>query len=79
MLELIAKDTSNIDLPIHADELVAMEHSIEILYLVPRLLMGLLAVLDTFLIYKISELKYNRNVALFASVLFAVTPLTWML
>ena len=41
--------------------------------------MGILAVIDTFLIYKISECRYNRKVALIASVLFAVMPLTWML
>lgn len=55
-----------------------LEDSIQALYLVPRVVMGLLAVLDTFLIYKISQLRYNRNTALFASVLFAVMPLTWM-
>jgi hypothetical protein len=55
-----------------------LEDSIQSLYLVPRVVMGLLAVLDTFLIYKISQLRYNRNTALFASVLFAVMPLTWM-
>lgn len=52
-------------------------HSIESLYQVPRILMGILAVIDTFLIYKISERMYNRNVALFASILFAVMPVTW--
>jgi Dolichyl-phosphate-mannose-protein mannosyltransferase len=52
-------------------------HSIESLYEVPRILMGILAVIDTFLIYKISERMYNRNVALFASILFAVMPITW--
>ena len=54
-------------------------HSIQMLYLAPRVLMGILAVIDTFLIYKISECRYNRKVALIASVLFAVMPLTWML
>ena len=34
---------------------------------------------DTFLIYKISERRYNKNVALIASVLFAVMPMTWIL
>ncbi len=53
------------------------EHSIESLYEVPRVLMGILAVIDTFLVYKISERMYNRNVALFASILFAVMPVTW--
>src|SRR5215213_10279178 len=52
-------------------------HSIESLYQVPRVLMGILAVVDTFLIYKISERMYNRNVALFASIIFAAMPATW--
>ena len=52
-------------------------HSIDLLYLVPRAVMGVLAVIDTFLIYKISERMYNRNVALLASILFAVMPSTW--
>lgn len=51
--------------------------SIESLYEVPRTLMGILAIIDTFLIYKISKRLYNRNVALFASVLFAVMPTAW--
>ena len=40
--------------------------------------MGLLAVIDTFMVYKIAERRYNRNIALVASLLFAVTPLTWL-
>jgi hypothetical protein len=54
-------------------------HSIERIWLVPRVLMGLLAVVDTFLIYKIAEKRYNRNVAFIASVLFAVMPVSWMI
>lgn len=53
--------------------------SIEMLYLVPRVLMGLLAVADTFLIFKISERLYSKKVAFLASVLFAVMPITWLL
>jgi hypothetical protein len=54
-------------------------HSIEMLYLAPRLFMGMLAVLDTFLIFKICEYHYNnRKVALIASILFAVMPMTWI-
>lgn len=51
--------------------------SMESLYLVPRILMGILAIVDTFLIYKISERRYNSKVALIASILFAVMPVTW--
>ena len=54
-------------------------HSVEMLYLAPRVLMGILAVLDTFLVYKIADRRYNRNVALIASVIFAVMPLSWMI
>jgi Dolichyl-phosphate-mannose-protein mannosyltransferase len=53
--------------------------SIQNLWVSPRLFMGLLAVIDTFLIYKITELRYSRKVALIASTLFAVMPITWFL
>ena len=55
-----------------------IRHSIQLTYYIPRVLMGMLAVIDTFLIYKISEQRYNRKLAFIASVLFAVLPLTWM-
>ena len=54
-------------------------NSIEMLWIIPRLFMGLLAVVDTFLVYKIAELRYNRNVGLIASIIFAVMPITWLL
>lgn len=55
-------------------------HSIEMIFFVPRLLMGVLAVADTFLVYKITERRYaNRNIAFIASVFFAVMPITWIL
>jgi dolichyl-phosphate-mannose-protein mannosyltransferase len=54
-------------------------HSIEMLWLVPRVVMGVLAVVDTFLIYKIAEYQYNRKVGFVASVLFAVMPSTFFL
>lgn len=56
-----------------------VEQSLEMSYLVPRVLMGLLAVLDTFLIYKITEKRFGRHVAVLAAVLFAAMPMTWML
>jgi aldose sugar dehydrogenase len=52
--------------------------SIQMLYLYPRILMGLLAIADTFLIYKIAQTRYGTTVALIASLLFAVMPLTWI-
>jgi len=54
-------------------------HSTQMAYFVPRVLMGILAVIDCFLIYKICECRYNRNVAYMASIMFAVMPVTWML
>jgi len=53
--------------------------SIEMLYLVPRVLMGILAVVDTFLVYKIADARYNRKVAFISATLFAVLPSTWFL
>lgn len=52
--------------------------SIEVLYAAPRVLMGILAVVDTFLVYKISEKRYGRKVAFISSLLFAVMPITWL-
>lgn len=54
------------------------ESSIQRLYEIPRIFMGVLAVIDTFLIYKIAEKKFNKNVALISSLLFAVMPFTWI-
>src|SRR5215204_3060604 len=51
-------------------------YSIELLWHIPRTLMGLFAVVDTFLVYKLAERIYNRNAALIASILFAVMPIT---
>jgi hypothetical protein len=53
--------------------------SVEAMYAVPRVLMGILAVVDTFLIYKISEKRYGKKVALISSILFAVMPITWLM
>jgi 4-amino-4-deoxy-L-arabinose transferase-like glycosyltransferase len=61
--------------PINADGTV---QSMEALYLAPRVLMGLLAVADTFLVFKIAEKRYGRRVALIASIAFAVLPITWL-
>lgn len=55
------------------------DNPVEQLYLVPRVIMGILAVFDTFLLYRITEYRYGRNVALVASILFAVMPFTWMI
>ena len=52
--------------------------SLQSLYTVPRIFMGLLAVLDTFLIYKIVQIKYGLNTAFLSASLFAVLPFTWI-
>lgn len=56
-----------------------LAHTVEFLYTLPRVVMGLLAVLDTFLIFKIADRRYDRSVALVSSSLFAVMPMTWIL
>jgi dolichyl-phosphate-mannose-protein mannosyltransferase len=56
----------------------ANPQSISSLLAVPRLIMGMLAIVDTFLIYKITRLRYGSNVALFAAILFVVMPFTWL-
>lgn len=48
------------------------------LYLIPRTFMGILAILDTFLIYQITKEKFDKNSALLSSTLFAVMPFTWI-
>jgi Dolichyl-phosphate-mannose-protein mannosyltransferase len=55
------------------------ESSIVELFLSSRIAMGVLAIIDTILIYKIVERVYkNRTHGFFASVLFAVMPATWL-
>jgi hypothetical protein len=54
-------------------------NSIEMIWLFPRATMGILAVIDTFFVYKIAERRYNRNVAFIAAILFAVMPYTWLI
>ncbi|MGI0048980.1 MAG: ArnT family glycosyltransferase, partial [Nitrososphaera sp.] len=56
----------------------ATTESISSLLAVPRLIMGMLAIVDTFLIYKITKLRYGSNVALFVAILFAVMPFAWL-
>jgi len=52
--------------------------SIELAMAFPRMIMGIIAVVDTFLVFKICQRAYNIQIALFASILFAVTPMTWL-
>jgi hypothetical protein len=55
-----------------------LKKSIEVLHEFPRIIMGVLAVIDTFLIFKIAQLFYNRKVAFISATLFAVMPITMM-
>ena len=55
------------------------QESIESLHMVPRLLMGILAIVDTLLVFKIAERRYGMTIAIIASVLFAVMPMSWIL
>lgn len=52
--------------------------SLQSLYMIPRIFMGLLAVLDTFLIYKIAQIRYGGITAFLSASLFAVLPFTWI-
>ena len=54
------------------------QDSVSTLYAVPRIIMGTLAIIDTFLIYKIAENRYGSKIALISSMLFAVMPMTWI-
>ena len=65
--------------PVHSSDVSISVNSIEALYIVPKLFMGLLAVIDTFLVYRIAGYRYNNTVAFIAAVLFAVMPITWVL
>ncbi len=53
--------------------------SIEKLHMIPRILIGLIAILDTFLVYKIALQRYGQKVAFISSVIFAIMPFTWSL
>src|ERR687891_2064166 len=65
-----------VDYPhIHSSDVSVSVGSIESLYLAPRLLMGVLAVIDTFLVYRIAEYRYNKTIAFIAAVLFVLIPI----
>jgi Dolichyl-phosphate-mannose-protein mannosyltransferase len=53
-------------------------NSIEMLHLVPRIFMGLLAILDTFILFKMVERRYSTKLALVAAIFFAIMPFTWV-
>ena len=51
--------------------------SVELAYIVPRLIIGFFSILDTILLYAITKIHYNRDVAIISSLLFSIMPLTW--
>ena len=51
--------------------------SVELTYIVPRLIIGFFSILDTILLYAITKIHYNRDVAIISSLLFSIMPLTW--
>ncbi|MCY4491180.1 MAG: glycosyltransferase family 39 protein [Thaumarchaeota archaeon] len=61
------------------NEMASDPASLQNLYLIPRLFMGMVAVLSTFLLYHIAREWFDRTIALVSSVLFAVTPYAWVL
>ena len=75
----LASTLSIIGYPDSLNPDLTRKDSFHSLYMVPRLIMGILAVIDTFLVYRIGEIKYGRKVALISAILFSVMPLTWVL
>jgi hypothetical protein len=55
------------------------ENSVKLLYEIPRLIMGILAIVDTFLVFKIGERWHGRSVGFISATLFSVMPVTWFL
>lgn len=72
MLKLLGLNSHTFTAETGANELASF-------FLIPRLLAGILAVIDTFLVYKIAEKRYNPTIAFIAALFFAVMPLTWLL
>jgi len=52
--------------------------SVEMLWLVPKVFIGILGIIDTFLIYKISERRYGARVGFIASILFALMSISFL-
>lgn len=50
--------------------------SVEMLWMVPKVFIGTLGVVDTFLIYKISERRYGARAGFIASILFALMSIS---
>lgn len=48
-------------------------------YTIPRIIMGIFAIVDTLLIYAITKIRYGRKAAIISTLLFSVMPFTWVL
>jgi len=48
-------------------------------YIIPRIIMGFFAIVDTLLIYAIAKFRYGRQAAIISAILFSVMPFTWTL
>jgi hypothetical protein len=63
---------------LHPSAVGDVVNSVKMLWIVPRLLIGIIGVIDTFLVYKISERRYNTEIAFIAAILFAVMPVMFL-
>jgi len=57
---------------------LAHSNSIEYYFTVPRVIMGIFSIIDTFLIFRICERRYNLTIAVAAAILFAIMPMSWL-
>lgn len=63
---------------LHASSDGNVVQSVKMLWLIPRLLIGALAVLDSFLVYKISERLYNTRAGFIAAMFFIVMSISFL-
>lgn len=68
-----------INYPAIIDPEIQNQSSVYSSYAIPRIMIGIFAVLDTLLIYAITKLRYGRNAAIISALLFSVMPFTWAL
>jgi hypothetical protein len=53
-------------------------NSVEISFTIPRVVVGIFSIIDTYLIFRICERRYNLTVAIAAAMLFAIMPMSWL-
>ena len=76
---LLASILKVIDFPSIIGSEVQNYSSIYSSYTIPRIIMGIFAIIDTLLIYVITKIRYGRKVAIISTLLFSVMPFTWAL